>query len=424
MKIGIGATRGQSVWRNTGMLFLVQMLNYLMPLILIPYLARVLGVEHYGVYAFGMSIYLIGMLIADYGFPVQGVFAIAESREDRDKVARLLGGMLVIKLAIFGGMAAAVGVFVWLSERYAEHRLFLMLMTLPLLGAALQFRWFFQAMEDSGRIFRYTVGARVLHVLLVVALVAGPADYLWVPIAQGIAQIAAGLLCMSMIRSAGYRFALPSWGETRAQLLAASSYFWAALAGANLGFVGVFVLGLVVQPAQLAVYGAAEQLYRAIRSLYYPIGDALTPYMKRHADMRLFRKTFMAVTGLTVIGVALGALMAPQVIGLLFGAQYAGAAPILRILLLSLLVCVPSILIGYPLLGTAGQGDAINRIVVTTSLVATAALALLVYTGTLSTNLVALTVVLSELAILVGLVGLLPRLRGGQRRLLQPDTPH
>lgn len=403
------------VFRNAVQLFLVSVINYLMPLILIPYLARALGIEHYGVYAFGMSIYLIGMILIDYGFPVQGLYAIAEHREDRERVGRLLGSMMAIKLAVFTLLTVALGVYVALNDRFTDHKLFLMLMALPVLGGALQFRWVFQAVEQSGKIVRYMTVGRLVQVALVFAVVSSPADYLWVPVIHGFAMMVAGVMCIVMIHQLGYRFLWPSWRDIRTQLREAASYFWANVAEAQLGFAGIFSLSHVAAPAALAVYAVAEQLYRALRSLAHPFIDALMPWMKRSNDVRTFKRLCYAVFGLTALGVALGVLLAPWVIHLLFGAKYAAATPILRILLPALLAFVPASMIGYALLSAVGHGAAVSRVAVVSAVLTAGIFALLWVLGRLDSTTVALTVVASEVMIFAGTMGLVWRYRAARR---------
>jgi PST family polysaccharide transporter len=411
VRLSLSALARHSVFQNTGMLFLVQLLNYIMPLVLIPFLARMLGVELYGVYAFGMSIYLLGLMVVDYGFPRHALYEISEHKTDHERVNRLLGGMLVIKLMLFALIVTALVLFVLSTHRYAEHRTFLLLTALPLLGATLQFPWLFQGIEQSGRVFFYSLLARVLHVTLVVTIVGGPQDYLWVPIAHGIAQLVAAGVCIAMFSVVGYRIARPVAGEVGALLRAASGYFWARVAGANFGYMGVFVLGLVVAPMQLAVYAASEQLYRAIQALYHPLSDALIPYMRQRRDVRTFRIIFGAVAGVTLIGTVGSFVFAPQLIELLFGTKFADAVPILRIFLAVVPICVSSILIGYPLLGSLGHGETVNRIVIRVALAFMAALGLMAFTGTMSGITVALAIVLGEVAVFVALVKLGLRVR-------------
>lgn len=404
-----------SVFRNAAMLFVVSMLNYVMPLILIPYLARVLGLEHFGVYAFGMSIYLIGMMLIDYGFPVQGLYAITEHRNDPERVGRLLGGMMAIKLALFAALALMLGVYALLNEQFADHRLFLMLMALPVFGGALQFRWVFQAVEQSGKIVRYLTIGRVVQVVLVLAIVSGPQDYLWVPVIHGFAMMLAGVLCIRMIHGLGYRFLMPTWSGIREQLRSAASYFLANVADAWLGFVGMFSLSLSVTPAVLAVYAVAEQLYRALRSLSHPLTDALMPYMKRSNDMRVFRRLCLVVFSITGVGVLVGIALAPWIIHLLFGTRYEGAAPLLQILLPALLAFVPSMMIGYPLLTAMGYGDQVSSIAVFAAIATSVIFLVLWFTDRLSGTTVALTVVAGEVMIFAGTMVLLWRFRAARR---------
>ena len=416
-----------SVFRNASMLFIVSMLNYVMPLILIPYLARVLGVDLFGVYAFGMSLYLIGMILIDYGFPVHGLYSIAEHRDDPERVSRLLGSMLAIKLGLFALLTAVLGVYVYFNRQFADHRVFLLLMALPVFGGALQFRWVFQAVEQSGAIVRYLTIGRVVQVALVVALVSGPADYLWVPIIHGASMILSGALCIYMIRGLGYRFAWPSWADIRDQLRGAWSYFLANVADAQLGFVGIFSLSLVATPAALAVYAVAEQLYRALRSLCHPLIDALMPYMKRSSDTRVFRKVCVAVFGLTAVGVFVGILLAPFIMHLLFGVKYAAATPILQILLLALLVYVPAMMIGYPLLASWGHGAQVSHIAVVAGFASIAILATLYFFKALTGTTVALTVLGVEALLFAMTMGLLWRVRARRRQAAAtsqtPTTP-
>ena len=214
--------------------------NYVMPLILIPYLARALGVEFFGVYAFGMSIYLIGMVLIDCGFQYHGLYEIAEHRADPDRVGALLGAMLAIKLGLFLLLMVILSIYVYFNEQFAHHHLFLMLNALPVLGGALQFRWVFQAVEQSGKIVRYLVIGRLVQVALVFLFVSGPQDYLWVPIFHGVSALLSGVICIRMIHQLGYRFCFPTLALIREQIRSTSSYFFASVASAHSGSRGSF----------------------------------------------------------------------------------------------------------------------------------------------------------------------------------------
>ncbi|MGA8298128.1 MAG: oligosaccharide flippase family protein [Terriglobales bacterium] len=54
--------------RNILWLFSLQGLNYLVPLAVLPYLVRVLGIERYGLIAFAQSFAQYFVVLTDYGF--------------------------------------------------------------------------------------------------------------------------------------------------------------------------------------------------------------------------------------------------------------------------------------------------------------------------------------------------------------------
>lgn len=400
-----------SVFRNASMLFAVSMLNYVMPLILIPYLARALGVEFFGVYAFGMSIYLIGMVLIDCGFQYHGLYEIAEHRADPDRVGALLGAMLAIKLGLFLLLMVILSIYVYFNEQFAHHHLFLMLNALPVLGGALQFRWVFQAVEQSGKIVRYLVIGRLVQVALVFLFVSGPQDYLWVPIFHGVSALLSGVICIRMIHQLGYRFCFPTLALIREQIRSTSSYFFASVASAQLGFAGIFSLSHVVTPAVLGVYAVAEQLYRALRSLCHPLIDALIPFMKRSNDMKVFRRLCVVVFSVTAVGIGVGMVLSPYIIHFLFSAKYDEATPILRIFLPGLMAFVPAMMIGYPLLASMGHGSKVSQIGVLAAVTATSILGILWHFDALTGMTVAMTVLTSEILIFLGTMLLLWRVR-------------
>src|SRR4249919_3276743 len=108
----IAAVRSSVVARNAGSMFFLQVATYLLPLLLIPYLTRVLGIEKYGVVAFGLSMVQMVCVLTDFGFNLSATYRIARERDDRRAVGRLIGAVLTCKtlllLFLCAGMLAYV----------------------------------------------------------------------------------------------------------------------------------------------------------------------------------------------------------------------------------------------------------------------------------------------------------------------------
>ncbi len=67
-------------YKNTLWQYGLQILKYLFPLLLIPYLTRILGTEGYAVYAYVLSFMGVVQTIADFGFTLSGTKKVVDLR--------------------------------------------------------------------------------------------------------------------------------------------------------------------------------------------------------------------------------------------------------------------------------------------------------------------------------------------------------
>ncbi|MCF0207273.1 MAG: oligosaccharide flippase family protein, partial [Bacteroidales bacterium] len=81
-------------------LSVLQVAGYIFPLITIPYLARVIGVEGYGKIAFAAGIITWVMTITDWGFNYTATRDVAKIRDDKQKVAEIFSNVLWAKLLL------------------------------------------------------------------------------------------------------------------------------------------------------------------------------------------------------------------------------------------------------------------------------------------------------------------------------------
>ena len=66
---------------NISALYAVQGLNYVLPLLMLPYLLRVLGPQSYGIIIFTQSLARYAVIVTDFGFTLTATRAISISRE-------------------------------------------------------------------------------------------------------------------------------------------------------------------------------------------------------------------------------------------------------------------------------------------------------------------------------------------------------
>ena len=78
----------------------LQGVNYVLPLIVLPYLIRVLGPEKIGLIAFAQALVQYFIILTDYGFNMSATRQIALYREHKTQLRQIFTSVLIVKLIL------------------------------------------------------------------------------------------------------------------------------------------------------------------------------------------------------------------------------------------------------------------------------------------------------------------------------------
>lgn len=340
---------------------MLQAVNYLAPLLLIPYLTRVLGIELYGVVAFGLAMVQIACMLTDYGFNLSATYQITKANGDKAAISRIVGAVMACKLGLLLVSALILAIFIGIDHKYDDYDIYFWLLLLAILGQTFQPIWFFQGIEKMLYITLYSGASRLLYLVAVLLLVSSAQDYWWVAVSNGVSHILAAALGLVIMVRMGYSVIWPGWSAIREVFKDSTSFFWARAAVSAYTAGGTVFLGLVSTPVQAGLYAAAEQLYRAAVMMIAPLHQALYPYMARTRDVRLFGRILLVATLAAILGLAVGIVIGPWVVRLIYGPEFHDAYPVLVVFMAIFAIVIPSGLLGYPFLAALGNAAAANR---------------------------------------------------------------
>lgn len=348
----------------------VQVATYLLPLITVPYLVRVLGVDKFGLVAFAQATIHFFVILVDFGFNLSATREIARHRDDVDALSRIVSSVFLIKTALLSvGFLILYACVSWV-DRFAEDPAVFLVSYAMVLGGTLLPVWFFQGMEKMKYSAAMTLLARIIFVVLIFVLVKDSEDYLLVPALHALGMMVAGLVCIGMMwRSFKVRFVIPAWLEILAQVKQSSQFFLATLSSSALSSYNTLILGLVSPNEVVAIYAAAEKLFIALRGLSYPVMNALYPFMVVRRNMPLFKKVMAATMVSTCVAGGVLFVYSDMVVALLFGQDYSAAAELVRLFVLVLPVATATLLLGYPLLAAYDHETFANGATIAGSLV-------------------------------------------------------
>ena len=203
---------------NVAALGVLQIANYLIPLITLPYLTRVLGIEAFGKVAFVQVVMQFCILLTDYGFSWSATSQIAANRTDRSFVSRTF---------------MATWTAQWLLVLLALLILTICTMTVPLLkqdaslyllgflliiGNVLFPMWLLQGLERLKEAAVIQLSSRLVTLPLLFILVTSPADTQMAVLIIGLAPTTSGIVSLFWIN----RVRLLDWQLPDRQDIAAS----------------------------------------------------------------------------------------------------------------------------------------------------------------------------------------------------------
>jgi PST family polysaccharide transporter len=197
---------------NFASLSLLKLTGFIFPLITIPYLAKVIGVEKFGNIAFAASIVVFFQTIVDFGFDYTGVRDMARIRDDIKKVSFIYSNIIISRFLLMGFGFIILLISVYTIPLFTENRVIILLTYLYIPGYILFPEWFFQAMEEMKFITIINIISKLVFTILVFILIKDKRDYIFQPILVALGYLVSGVIAFVIIRKKyKVRFLLPSF---------------------------------------------------------------------------------------------------------------------------------------------------------------------------------------------------------------------
>ena len=328
-----------TVFQNTASLYLIQFVQYLLPLITVPYLVRVLGPTIYGTIAFGQSLIAIFMLFTDYGFRLSATRKISVERNDKLAVSstamNVWGGKVLICLV------GLLFLFILINTipKFREINLVLVLLYGTVIGSVIFPIWLFLGMEKMVFISVINLIMQVFITIGIFALVNKPADALiYVGLLSAGALTAGVTGAIVAIKIFHLKLHFPSLRSIHGALVEGWTLFLSNTSVSLYTAGNPLILGFLSNNTVVGYYVAAERIVKLVVKLLEPISQAAYPRMSKLAteskDFVLYwAKRALFLQGGLGFGLSLILFFgSPLIVGVLFGESYFPSILVMRIL--------------------------------------------------------------------------------------------
>lgn len=332
--------RNRTVIGNYAALSVVQFTSYLAPLILIPYLTRVLGLSRFGLVELARAVCVYFLILTEYGFNFSATREVSVHRDDPVKLSEVFSAVMILKLLLTLLGVAGLSAIVFAVPKLRADWPMYYLSFAGVVGMWLFPVWLFQGLERMKHIAVLNVFAQAFVIAATIVLVRNADDYLLVPLVSSAGSLLIGGAALVLaMRSFPIRFHIPSAVVLKREFLDGWHLFVSRLVITLYTTGNVVVLGLFRDTVCVAYYAAGEKVVRAtIGGFIVPLSQATFPHIGRLASQskRAALRFAARLAGLfSVVTLAISAglfLTAPQLAYIALGEDWRGGATVIRIL--------------------------------------------------------------------------------------------
>ena len=326
---------GRTLASNFGYLSLLQIAGYIFPLITMPYLARVIGVDGFGKIAFASAVVVWFQTVADWGFNYTATRDVAKNRDDKEKVSEIFSNVLwarcLLMIVSFLLLLLTILIVPIFKENYA-----VILVTFLLVPGHIMFPdWFFQALERMKYITILNILSKFLFTILVFIFIKEKNDYILQPLLTSLGFLLSGIIAMYLILNKWeIKLKRPSIKIIFKTIKGSTDVFINNIMPNLYKSFSVMLLGFFGSSISNGLLDAGSKFVSISQQFMLVISRTFFPFLSRRIDKHsMFSRLNICIA---VIFSALLFILAPLIIKLFFTEEFYNAITVLRIMSISI----------------------------------------------------------------------------------------
>lgn len=392
---------GGQVSKNVIMLYVMNITQLVLPLVTLPYLARVFSLNIYGVVSYTKNVMIYVNLFIEFGYLLFGTKEVVEAREDKKKLGQIIGEITQAKIVLSFSSLVVMTVMIFSIDMLHEHIFFTYMMVIPQILSIFLYDYLFRGLEKMQIITVRFLIMRGISTLLTFIVVRDNADMILIPFLDILGTLIAVVWVNFEIKKLGIKLEIVGVKKVMESLRGSLTYFTSNIATTAFSAFNTIVVGIILGPTKVAFWTMLMSLVIGVQGLYSPISDGIYPHMIKTKSLSLFRKILLIFSPILILGCLFTFTFARFIVSLIGGHKYVVMYPLLQLSVPLLFVSFYSILCGWPLLGAINKVKQTTLTTLIASFCQVMGVALLAVSGTLTLPSLVILRIISESVLLL-----------------------
>jgi len=264
------------VFKNISVLYIAQLLKLILPLITIPYLARILGVNGWGVISYLQSMGMVFAILVIYGFDISATREIAKFKNQPDKLREIVCGILSARIILAVIFFILILFFRPFFPIISQNVILFILVIIWAFFFSMNMFWFFQGTEQMVLLAKIDIFSKIISIILIFILINKPGDEWKYFLSHSIGLCLAVIISLITIyKEVGYES--PKYQLGKKYILNGRDIFLSSAAWNLYNSGSAFLLGLFVSIEGVGYFASADRIIKLFREILRPFNQVLFP---------------------------------------------------------------------------------------------------------------------------------------------------
>ncbi|WP_460217908.1 oligosaccharide flippase family protein [Psychroserpens sp. MEBiC05023] len=334
IKVIFNNNDNKKIIENFLSLSVIRVADFLLPIIVLPYLINVLGVEKFGLTAFAAALVNYFLNISQYGFSLSAVRELSINQDNPEKLEEIYNSVMTTKLWLLVWSALVYGLLILIVPSFYDYFLLYVFSFGLVVGDVLFPKWFFQGVEQMRFITLINILFKLTFLILVFIFIKQENDYVYVPLLQSIGIIFGGFFSLILIhKKYNIKFKLVEFNEVKSQLKISFSSFVTLIVPTLYSNTSVFLLGVFTNNTLVGYLSGALRISNAFSSLNTILTRTFYPFVNKTKNSIKKVNLIIFLCGLFVT--LLMCVTASFTVNLILGTEMIESIPLVMILSLT-----------------------------------------------------------------------------------------
>ena len=262
-------------------LSILQLFTYILPLLTLPYLVRVLGVDKFGLVMYAQAFIMFFNILVDYGFNLSATREISINRDNKEKVNEIFVSVMILKIFFIISSFIILSIIVFSFQKFSNYWELYYFTFLMVIGQALFPTWYFQGLERMNYITIINIIFKLIFTISIFIFIKNENDYIFVPIINGLGFILSGFVAQYIIFSKFNQTIELKTLKLSEHIKNGFHVFLSIFSSTILTASPILLIGTFFDYTIAGYYSAFEKIVSAIKSFFYIINQTFFPRLSK-----------------------------------------------------------------------------------------------------------------------------------------------